>query len=459
MQFAHFSLYASTIISLSHLGTAELAAAGLESMTVTVTGILVFQGMASALDSVLPAAWTSPEPEMMGVWTQRMLAVMTVLLFPVTALWWNITPVLLHLGQDPEVVALASVYLRAVSLGLPGFALNQVMRKYFQSQNLMRAPSIVVAIVAPVNALMNSLLVWGPDWIRVGFVGAPLAQAASFNAAGLLSVLYAVVWAPRTAWAGFDRRQAFQELGVVFSLGLSGIVMISAEWWVWQVCTLVAGSMGRMPFATHSVLLNFTGLLLQFPLSIGLATSVRVGNLLGLRRKKQATLVGKVSVIASIGVSLHNRRVIGTSLPNSWLLAFRYSIARLFNSDPQVVEGVGRLAIYLAALQLAEGVAGAAFGTLRAVGKHHYGAAVNIVSFLGFAIPLALFFASAKNWGIDGMWLGMTMGVIVLGGLSLVGVSRIDWDQAVRRAQILVGEQVDAPEDPDTVYRATAHSG
>ena len=55
--------------------------------------------------------------------------------------------------------------------------------RYFQSQNLMNAPTIVIAIVAPINAVLNYMLVWGPKWIRLGFIGAPLATACSFNAA------------------------------------------------------------------------------------------------------------------------------------------------------------------------------------------------------------------------------------------------------------------------------------
>jgi MATE family multidrug resistance protein len=59
----------------------------------------------------------------------------------------------------------------------------QAAHRYFQSQNLMNAPTIVIAIVAPINAISNYLLVWGPKSIRLGFVGAPLATACSFNAA------------------------------------------------------------------------------------------------------------------------------------------------------------------------------------------------------------------------------------------------------------------------------------
>lgn len=41
-------------------------------MTASVSGFSVLQGFSSALDTMLPSAWTSPHPQYVGLWTQRM---------------------------------------------------------------------------------------------------------------------------------------------------------------------------------------------------------------------------------------------------------------------------------------------------------------------------------------------------------------------------------------------------
>ena len=41
-------------------------------MTASVTGYSIIQGLASTLDTMLPSAWTSPQPQLVGLWTQRM---------------------------------------------------------------------------------------------------------------------------------------------------------------------------------------------------------------------------------------------------------------------------------------------------------------------------------------------------------------------------------------------------
>ena len=50
-------------------------------MTASVSGFSVLQGFSSALDTMLPSAWTSPHPHYVGLWTQRMSELPVVLYF------------------------------------------------------------------------------------------------------------------------------------------------------------------------------------------------------------------------------------------------------------------------------------------------------------------------------------------------------------------------------------------
>jgi MATE family multidrug resistance protein len=77
-------------------------------------------------------------------------------------------------------------------------------------------------MVAPINIILNYVLVWGPEPIRLGFIGAPIATAASFNLVSLASVIYGVYFAPRTAWHPFSRR-IFSKLGLLVHLGFAGV--------------------------------------------------------------------------------------------------------------------------------------------------------------------------------------------------------------------------------------------
>jgi MATE family multidrug resistance protein len=60
------------VVSIGNLSTTALAASTLGTMTAAVTGYSILQGLASTLDTMLPSAWTSPQPQLVGLWTQRM---------------------------------------------------------------------------------------------------------------------------------------------------------------------------------------------------------------------------------------------------------------------------------------------------------------------------------------------------------------------------------------------------
>ena len=61
-----------SVISVGHISTTALAAVSLGSMTAGVSGYSVILGLTSALDTVLPSAWTSNQPQLVGLWAQRM---------------------------------------------------------------------------------------------------------------------------------------------------------------------------------------------------------------------------------------------------------------------------------------------------------------------------------------------------------------------------------------------------
>lgn len=67
-----YSLVITSVISIGHLSTTALAAISLGSMTASVSGFSIIQGFASALDTLLPGAWTSGRPRAVGLWAQRM---------------------------------------------------------------------------------------------------------------------------------------------------------------------------------------------------------------------------------------------------------------------------------------------------------------------------------------------------------------------------------------------------
>ncbi|KAJ7636892.1 MATE efflux family protein [Roridomyces roridus] len=420
-----YSLIIAPVLSIGHLSTTALAAITLGSMTASVSGFSILQGFVTALDTVLPSAWTSSQPELVGLWSQRMAVAMAALLVPMYWVWFNAESILLGLKQDPEVAYLASLYLKWVSLGLPGYAFNLISRRYFQSQGLFVAPTRVIFIVAPINAVLNYILVWGPESIRLGYIGAPIATACSFNLACLLNIIYGCFIAPRTAWHPISRR-SFTSLGVLVNLGLAGVGQTASEWWAWELVALAASQLGPAALATQSILLSSASTTYQAPFAMSVATSVRIGNLLGESNAARAKVAANTAILMALGVGL---------FCSALFMVFRNSWAYLFNDDPVVVNMVAGIIPLVALFQVFDGTSGVTGGILRAKGKQMTGALLNLSAYYVIGIPFGAWLAFNWSFGLHGLWIGLTVSLVYCAVIGTWICVRTDWEREVRKVQ------------------------
>lgn len=425
------SLNVVSVFSIGHLGTIPLAAASLSSMTANVTAFSLLSGFISALDSLLPPAFTQ-QPKRVGVYSQSMSIIVVFLLIPIAIVWINAEPILLSLGQDAEVAKLSGLYLRVMLPGVPAYAGFEVCRRYLQAQGLMSASTMVLLVVSPLNAFLNWLLVWGPDSVRLGFVGAPLASAISNWLMFFLGLAQCYI-APRTAWGGLSPSSAMKKTNLwpCLQLGLYGFLAISSEWWAWEISSLITSQLGTTPLAAQSVLLVCSSITYQQPFAISVAVAVRVGNLLGAHKPSEAKISSNAGLVLSLASGILN---------SSLVLIFRRPIATLFTKDLEVVDLLTETLPLLALFQIWDGVAGVAGGIMRGTGRQQYGAYLNMVAYYVIALPLGAWITFAGGWGLKGMWVGLTIALAIssLGGLVLC--ARTNWEYEVKRVQERMNE-------------------
>lgn len=420
--FEH-SMIMSSVVSIGHISTVALAAATIGFMTANVTGLSIIHGLVSTLDTMLPGAWTSDQPHLVGLWTQRMTIVVAVTLIPIFTIWFNAEPILLLLRQEPEVARLAGIYLKWASLGLPAYAFNCISRRYFQSQGLFDVPTRIIVAVAPINVLLNYLLVWGPEPIRLGFIGAPIATSVSYNLVSIASVIYGVFFVEKTAWHPLSRR-SFTSLGLLVQLGLGGVGQVASEWWSWELIGLAASFLGPTALAAQSVLLSTCSSTFQAPFSLGIATSVRIGNLLGERNARRAGVSANAAILLSAVVA---------GFFSAVLLIFRKSWGYLFNNDIEVVTLVASILPLLALFQVPDFACAITSGILRARGKQFTGALLNLSAYYVIGIPFGLWLAFKQDMQLAGLWCGLTAALLYTSTLSIWICLRTNWKREVEK--------------------------
>ncbi|BGP42920.1 ethionine resistance protein [Rhodotorula kratochvilovae] len=431
--FLEYSLMATVVVATGHLGETELAAASLSNLTNNVVALSVIQGLCAALDTLCPQAYSSSRPKDTSLYALRTFVLCLIVGIPQALFFWNSEWILRDgLRQDAEVARHAGQYLRILILGLPAYAGFECIRRWLQAQGLMLAPVLALVVAAPLNILLNWLLIWGPiDALNIGFVGAPIATTISLNVMFLVMLAYALLKAPRDAWGGISK-DVFAGLGLNMRLGISGIGMVGSEWWSWELVSLASSMMGSTALAAQSVLLTSASFFYQVQYALSVAAAVRIGNLLGAQKPHLARVASRVTIFLAIIVSGVNSIL---------LILVRHRWGSLFSSEPVIIAMVAKVLPLVAAFQLWDGLSGAMGGVLRGAGKPTLGAIINTASYYVLGLPIGIFVAFAgPKLGLSGLWLGLTIALTFTGISSTWICWRIDWEGEAEQTRVRLGE-------------------
>ncbi|EME87850.1 uncharacterized protein MYCFIDRAFT_54929 [Pseudocercospora fijiensis CIRAD86] len=415
------SLQTISVLIVGRLTPESLAVAAFSYMFAMASAWLIGMGGTTAIDTLASASFTgSKNKHDLGIILQRALFVLTLFYIPVAILWLCSEPVFKLLAQEDYIARDSSKFLGILIPGGLGYIYFECMKKYLQAQEIMRPGTYVLLITSPINAALNYLLI---HTFGLGLFGAPIATGISYWLSFILLLLYTRFVAGYECWGGFDRK-CLKNIGSFASIAALGVVHVGTEWWAFEIVAIVAGQLGTIPLAAQSVIMTADQVMNTIPFGVGVATSSRIGNLLGARNARGAALSANTAAWLSM--------LLG-ALVLAILMATKDNFARLFNDDDEVVKLTAKVLPYVALFQIADGLNGSCGGALRGMGRQHVGAAVNIASYYCGALPLGIYLAF-HGWGLSGLWVGQCIALYLVGILEWAIVAFSNWNQQVENA-------------------------
>jgi MATE family multidrug resistance protein len=427
------SLQMASIFTLGHLGPTELAAAALASMFASVTAWSIASGTSAALDTLCSQAWTGAKDKtLVGVHLQRGLCILSIMFLPIAIVWWNCEDLLLYLNQEPQLAHQAGLFLRCLVLGAPAYIAFEAVKKYLQAQGIMQASTYVLMIVSPLNLLMNYSFVYLEPF-KLGFEGAPLATSLSYWLMLILLILYIRFVKGSEAWGGWSR-ECLTDWWPFLRLSIPSLLMVTAEWWAFELSSLAASYLSTRDLAAQSILLTTGSATYTIPFGISVAASNRIGNALGERNADKSR---RASIVAFIFA------VIFGSLNSTFFMLVRHNFGYLFTSDDDVVQLVAKIMPILALFQIADGLAGVCGGIIRGMGRQSFAAWVNIISYYAIATPVGYCLTFVLDWDLFGLWTGLTLALFLVSAGQVIYLLAADWNAEVARAQSRVQHDED----------------
>lgn len=420
------------VLVVSHLGKNELGAVSLATMTSNII-LAIFDGLSTSLDTLCPQAFGAGDYHAVGIHFQRCSLLAMALFIPFGTLWWFADVLLGKFVPDEEVVRLASQFLRIMLPGAPAYIIFENLKRYMQAQGIFEAGTYVLLICAPLNIVISYLLVWN-EHIGLGFIGAPIAVTINFWMMLLLLAGYAIFIDGRKCWGGLSKK-ALDHWGELMRLAVPGIIMLEAESLSYEILTLFASGFGTSYLATQSAVSTIASLFYMIPFSVGIAASTRIANFIGAERVDCAKLASKIGIYGALLTGIIDSLI---------MLLFRTPLANLFSKDEEVVNMIISIFPLIACAQVFDSMNAVAGSCLRGQGMQRIGSYINLFVYYVIGIPLAWLFSYRLDMKLFGLWIGMTIAFVLIGGSESWFVLNANWDQILEEASERKEDDVEA---------------
>ena len=224
-------------------------------------------------------------------------------------------------------------------------------------------------------------------------------------------------------WTDLGLRVTFKPY---WKLGLGGMFMQASESWVFEMATIMAGNLGTTQLAASGVMLNICKFVyLSFPAALGIASSIRVGNILGQGKSHDARKAVKLILYVTLIVQ---------TIIVIFLISLRNYIGRVFSNDTDVVDLVANIAPIAAYFEFFDGFQVVIKGVLMGMGRQKTILWINLIGFWCVGATFISVLTFPLDLGLYGIWWGLgiaTTSTTIVGACVLY--FKIKWQDEVRR--------------------------
>lgn len=320
-------------------------------------------------------------------------------------------PIMGFANVNRPVLFEAVPYLNALNWSILPLLLYSAIRRYLQG--ITRLKPVVFALVSAnlVNVAGNYLLI---EPFGLAGVGWSTCLSRIYMFAVLIGYTYVY------------KREAFHrvskpivvEIRELLRLGAPAAGQILLEVGVFATATTLAGRLNAESIAAHHVVLMIAGTTFMVPLGMSSAGAVLVGQAIGRGAPREAKRAGWHTIgLAAAFMSV--MAIVLLAVPGPFLGAF--------TKNSEVLALATQLLFAAAVFQIFDGIQVTSTGVLRGAGNTKTPMFANLMAHWLVGLPTGYFLCFSLGFGVYGLWLGLSTGLI----LTALLLSFVWWRQHV----------------------------
>ena len=400
------------LLMISRVSAEEIAAASL-ALVVNFLLWMIAAGPVMAVTPLVSQALGADNENYSDVrHSVRMGLWLIVALIPLLAIVIGLMQPLAHfMGQDAAITQRAQDYMILLAIGWPFTMGVMALRNFLAAINKTTIPFILILLTAGLNAAFNYILIFGKFGApKLDLLGAGIASSL----ACVLSFVFFIIYIKSDEAARkFDlfknwHQADWPRFKEVVKLGWPISVSTIFEGMLFNAGVLLMGVIGVMEMAAYQIGLNVASLAFMIPWGFSMAGAVRIGHAAGARNLPAAKRAGAVCVSVStltmcalaIAIALTPNFITGlyvdTSVENEVIRHF------VIGFLPLAAGFMFFDAIQVAANQLLRGLKDVIIPMV-----------MTGISYWAVGFPVAFYLGLKTDVGANGIWYGLTVGLIM----------------------------------------------
>lgn len=404
-QLGHMAMGVVDTIMVGRVSAEAIAAVALGNLYFFAAAIFGI-GVLMALDPVVAQAVGAGDRVAVSRGMQRGAVLATLLSALATILLLPARPILGALRQPAVVADIAAAYAVIAIAGIVPFYGYAVLRQSLQAMKRTRLIVLTMLGANLVNVALNYVMIFGKlGFPALGAVGAAWATAGSRWL--MFASLLLLAWPELRAYLVPFRPEALAvaPLARMAALGTPIGIQYQLEYGVFAVVGVMMGWLGTVELAGHQVALSLASFTFMVPLGVSAAAAVLVGHAVGrgdtaeARRAAAASLAGGAAFMAATALAMRTAPGL---------------LARIYTTDAPAAAVAATLIPIAGLFQVFDGIQVVSIGILRGAGDTRTPMLVNLLGFWLVGLPVSAWLGLRPGGGPQGLWWGLTVGLVVV---------------------------------------------
>lgn len=311
-----------------------------------------------------------------------------------------------HIGQSPEVVAYAKPYLAYLGISIIPLMIFQTFKQFTEGLGFTKQAMYISIWGNVLNVILGIVFVKGMFGISaMGVKGVGLSTLIDRTLMAIVMCIYVMRSAHFKRYIQqfritlIDKVRSLQ----IIKIGAPVALQYSFEISAFSGAAILIGTIGAVEQAAHQVAINLAAVTYMMASGIASAATIKTGNNLG----KSNLLDLRRSAIASYHVI-----ILFMSLTALVFMFANQLLPYIYTEDQAVIRIAAQLLIIAGFFQLFDGTQVVGLGILRGVGDVNIPTVITFIAYWIIGIPLGYFLGIVLDMGVNGIWYGLTFGLL-----------------------------------------------